>query len=325
MTSKTMAKQNLALETVRVTETAAIAAEQFMGTGDEKTADQAAAEAMHGALNKLDLDGNIRIGEGMPGEAEKLFLGEKIGAGESLKMDVTIVALEGKILFARSGPNAITVITITEDGKLLKEPNIYMEKVSVGPGFPEGIVDLDKELGENLNKLSQVKRVGVSDIVVCKLDRPRQRELIVKVREAGARIRLIFDSDIFGVIATAQPEAGVDMFLGTDAAPQGVLATVAPRCTEGQMQGRLVFRNKEGRNAVESLGTDASNLKFSAKDLASGNVTFATTGFTHSDILEGMKILFDRITTHSIVWRSINGALRYIQGNHNITHWPKKI
>ena len=322
MISKTIANRNLALETVRLTEIAAIAAAQFMGGGDEKAADQAAVEAIHKALSGLDFDGTIRIGEGSSEEADKLYVGEKVGTGEGPKMDVAVVALEGKSIVARGGPNAITVIAMADDGGFLTVPNIYMEKIAVGPGLPDGVIDLDREPGENLMALAEAKGVAVSDLIVCMLDRPRHGEMIAKIREAGARIRLILDGDVIGVIATSQPEAGVDMFLGIGAAPQGVLAAAALRGVEGQMQGRLVFRNNDDRAAAGVLGIEDPERKYTAEEMASGNVTFAATGVTHSAMLEGVRQIPGGVITHSMVWRSMTGTLRFIQGRHTFARWP---
>ena len=325
MSSKTIAKRNLALETVRLTEIMAIAASKFMGSDDEKAADRAAVKAMHKAINELDFDGTIRIGEGVPDEANKLFVGEKIGSGEGPKMDVAVVALEGKSIVARGGPNAITVIAVADDGCLLTVPNIYMDKIAVGPGLPRGTIDPDKEPSENLNAIAQAKGVGVSDLVVCMLDRPRRGELIAKIRGTGARIRLILDGDVIGVIPSSQPKAGLDIFLGIGDAPQGVLAAAALRGIEGQMQGRLVFRDNDDRSAAEALGIEDSERKYSAKELASGDVTFAATGITHSDILDGVRQIHGGVSTHSIVWNSMNRTLRFIQGNHTFPCWRNNL
>ncbi len=322
MINKTIANRNLALETVRLTEIAAIAASQFMGGGDEKAADMAAVEAIHKALSGLDFDGTIRIGEGAPGEADKLFVGEKVGSGEGPKMDVAVVALEGKSIVARGGPNAITLIAMADDGGFLTVPNISMDKIAVGQGLLDGIIDLDREPGENLQALAEAKGVAVSDLVVCMLDRPRHGEMIAKIREAGARIRLILDGDVIGVIATCQPEAGVDMFLGIGAAPQGVLAAAALRGVKGQMQGRLVFRNNDDRAAASALGMEDPERKYTAEEMASGNVTFAATGVTHSAMLEGVRQIPGGVITHSMVWRSMTGTLRFIQGHHTFARWP---
>ncbi|NQV83581.1 MAG: class II fructose-bisphosphatase [Rhodospirillales bacterium] len=316
MINKTIADRNLALETVRLTEIAAMAASQYMGGGDEKVADQAAVEAMHKGLIGLDFDGTIRIGEGSIDETDKLYVGEKVGTGEGPKMDVAVVSLEGKSIVARGGPYAITVIAMAEDGGFLTVPNIYMEKIAVGPGLPDGLVDLDREPGENLKALSEAKGVPVSDLVVCMLDRPRHGGLIAKIREAGARIRMILDGDVMGVISASHLDTGVDMFLGIGAAPQGVLAAAALRGVNGQMQGRLVIRNNDDRAAAKAVGIEDLDRKYSAKEMAAGDVTFAATGVTHSALLEGVRQTPGGAITHSMVWRSMTGTLRFVEGHH---------
>ena len=319
MINKTIANRNLALETVRLTEIAAIAAAQFMGGGDEKAADQAAVEATHKALCGLTFDGTIRIGEGSPDEVEKLYVGEKVGTGDGPKVDIALVALEGTTIVARGGPNALAVIAIAGHGRFLTVPNIYMDKIAVGPGLPDGIVDLDNEPADNLAALADAKGTKVTDLVVCMLDRPRHAELIAKIRETGARIRLIQDGDVSGVIAATQPEAGVDMFLGIGGAPQGVLAAAALRGVGGQMQGRLVFRNNDQRTEAQRLGIEDLERKYATEDMASGNVTFAATGVTYSDMLESVRHVPGGAITHSMVWRSVTGTLRYVEGHHNFT------
>jgi len=324
MAKDTSADRNLALESVRVTEAAAIAASRFMGSGDEKAADQAAVNAMHRALSRLMMDGTVRIGEGSKEENEKLYVGEKIGAGDGPKVDIALVALEGTTIVARGGPNAMSVLAMAEDGSFLTVPGMYMDKIAVGRGLPDGVVDLDAPPAENLKNLAQARGVGVSDLVVCMLDRPRHAELIAKTREAGARIRLILDGDVSGVIATTQPEAGVDMFLGIGGAPQGVLAAAALRGVGGQMQGRLVFRNTDEKNAARALGLEDMDKKYTLQDMASGNVTFAATGVTYSAMLEGVRHVPGGAITHSMVLRSMTGTLRFIEGHHDFIRWPAK-
>lgn len=319
------ADRNIALESVRVTEVVAIAASRFMGGGDEKAADQAAVAAMHDALAKLAIDGTIRIGEGTPDETDKLFVGEKTGTGDGPKMDIALVALEGKSVVARGGPNAMTVIAMAEDGGFLTVPNIYMDKIAVGPGLPEGIVDLDREPAENLKALADAKGVPVPDLVVCMLDRPRHGEMIAKIRDAGARIRLIQDGDVSGVISATQVDAGVDLFLGIGGAPQGVLAAAALRGVNGQMQGRLIYRNNGDRADARTVGIEDLDRKYSADEMASGNVTFAATGITYSAMLEGVQHLPGGAVTHSMVWRSVTGTLRFVEGHHDFIRWPTKI
>jgi fructose-1,6-bisphosphatase II / sedoheptulose-1,7-bisphosphatase len=324
MAKDVVSDRNLALESVRVTESAALAAYNFMGGGDEKAVDQAAVSAMHRTLNLLALDGTVRIGEGAEGEAEKLYVGETLGTGDGPKVDIALVALEGTTIVARGGPNALAVIAIAEDGGFLTVPNIYMDKIAVGPGLPDGIVDLDNEPADNLAALADAKGTKVTDLVVCMLDRPRHAELIAKIRETGARIRLIQDGDVSGVIAATQPEAGVDIFLGIGGAPQGVLAAAALRGVGGQMQGRLVFRNSDQRTEAQRLGIEDLERKYATEDMASGNVTFAATGVTYSDMLEGVRHVPGGAITHSMVLRSTTGTLRFIEGHHDFIRGTAK-
>ena len=324
MAKDVVSDRNLALESVRVTESAALAAYNFMGGGDEKAVDQAAVSAMHRTLNRLALDGTVRIGEGAEGEAEKLYVGETLGTGDGPKVDIALVALEGTTIVARGGPNALAVIAMAEDGGFLTVPNIYMDKIAVGPGLPDGIVDLDNEPADNLAALADAKGTKVTDLVVCMLDRPRHTELIAKIRETGARIRLIQDGDVSGVIAATQPEAGVDIFLGIGGAPQGVLAAAALRGVGGQMQGRLVFRNNDQRTEAQRLGIEDLERKYATEDMASGNVTFAATGVTYSDMLEGVRHVPGGAITHSMVLRSTTGTLRFIEGHHDFIRGTAK-
>ena len=324
MAKDLVSDRNLALESVRVTESAALAAYNFMGGGDEKAVDQAAVSAMHRTLNRLALDGTVRIGEGAEGEAEKLYVGETLGTGDGPKVDIALVALEGTTIVARGGPNALAVIAMAEDGGFLTVPNIYMDKIAVGPGLPDRIVDLDNEPADNLAALADAKGTKVTDLVVCMLDRPRHAELIAKIRETGARIRLIQDGDVSGVIAATQPEAGVDIFLGIGGAPQGVLAAAALRGVGGQMQGRLVFRNNDQRTEAQRLGIEDLDRKYATEDMASGNVTFAATGVTYSDMLEGVRYVPGGAITHSMVLRSTTGTLRFIEGHHDFIRGTAK-
>ena len=324
MAKDVVSDRNLALESVRVTESAALAAYNFMGGGDEKAVDQAAVSAMHRTLNLLALDGTVRIGEGAEGEAEKLYVGETLGTGDGPKVDIALVALEGTTIVARGGPNALAVIAMAEDGGFLTVPNIYMDKIAVGPGLTDGIVDLDNEPADNLAALADAKGTKVTDLVVCMLDRPRHAELIAKIRETGARIRLIQDGDVSGVIAATQPEAGVDIFLGIGGAPQGVLAAAALRGVGGQMQGRLVFRNNDQRTEAQRLGIEDLERKYVTEDMASGNVTFAATGVTYSDMLEGVRHVPGGAITHSMVLRSTTGTLRFIEGHHDFIRGTAK-
>src|SRR3954465_10114964 len=238
--------RNLALEAVRVTEAAALAASKLMGRGDEKKADQAAVDAMRSALNTLSIDGTVVIGEGERDEAPMLYIGEKVGSGGP-KIDIALDPLEGTTITAKGGHNALAVVAMAEEGGFLNAPDVYMEKIAVGPNLPEGVVDLDRKPQENLRNLAAAKKMDIRDLVVCILDRPRHAELIAAVRAAGSRIMLISDGDVSGVIATSQPTSGVDMYLGSGGAPEGVLAAAALRCIGGFMQGRLIFRNDDER------------------------------------------------------------------------------
>jgi fructose-1,6-bisphosphatase II / sedoheptulose-1,7-bisphosphatase len=243
MTDTTTMDRNLALEAVRVTEAAALSASRLMGRGDEKAADQAAVDAMRHALNALTIDGTVVIGEGERDEAPMLYIGEKVGTGHGPRIDIALDPLEGTTITAKGGPNALAVIAMAEAGGFLNAPDVYMDKIAVGAGLPEGIIDLDDKPAKNLKNVATAKQVDVADLVVCILDRPRHTELIAKVREAGARIMLIGDGDVSGVIATSRPDSGVDLYVGSGGAPEGVLAAAALRCIGGQMQGRLIFRN----------------------------------------------------------------------------------
>lgn len=309
--------RNLAMEAVRVTEAAAISAVRLMGGGDERAADQAAVEAMHSALNNMIMDGTVRIGEGAKGDAEKLYTGEHVGSGDGPKVDVAIVPLEGKSIVARGGPNALCVIAMSEKGGFLEVPDIYMEKIAVGAGLPDGIVDLDLEPQENLQRLAEARNCQISDLVVCLLDRPRHSPLIAKIRDTGARIRIILDGDVSGIIQSAEMDGGVDMYCGIGGANQGVLAAAALRGLGGQMQGRLVIRNSEDAAAVKAFGIKDPDHKYSMMEMAAGHVTFAATGVTYGAMLDGVRTSPTGAITHSMVTRSQTGTLRYIKGHHD--------
>ena len=311
--------RNLALEAVRVTEAAALAASRLMGRGDEKAADQAAVDAMRRALNSLHIEGTVRIGEGERDEAPMLYIGEEVGGGDGPKIDIALDPLEGTTITAKGGPNALAVIAMAEEGGFLNAPDTYMQKIAVGGGLPAGVVDLDEDTGVNLKNLAKAKGVDVRDIVACILDRPRHEEIIAKTREAGARISLIGDGDVSGVIATAQPDSGVDIYMGVGGAPEGVLAAAALRCIGGQMQGRLVFRNEDERQRGIRWGIEDFGQKYELDELAGGEVMFAATGVTDGAMLRGVRRYKDGATTHSLVMRSKSGTVRYIEGEHNFT------
>jgi fructose-1,6-bisphosphatase II / sedoheptulose-1,7-bisphosphatase len=310
--------RNLALEAVRVTEAAALSASRLMGRGDEKAADQAAVDAMRRALNGLQIDGTVVIGEGERDEAPMLYIGEKVGAGGP-EIDIALDPLEGTTITAKGGPNALAVIAMAEKGGFLNAPDVYMDKIAVGTGLPDRLVDLDAPPDENLKNLARAKKVEISDIVVCVLDRPRHAELIGKVRSAGARIMLISDGDVSGVIATSRPDSGVDIYMGIGGAPEGVLAAAALRCIGGQMQGRLVFRNDEERTRAARCGITDLARKYDLLELAHGDVMFAATGVTDGTMLRGVRRFHGGAATHSMVMRSKSGTVRVVEATHDFT------
>ncbi|RZO36816.1 MAG: class II fructose-bisphosphatase [Rhodospirillaceae bacterium] len=309
--------RNLALEVVRVTEAAALAASLQMGRGDERMADQVAVDAMRNALNSLDIAGTVVIGEGERDEAPMLFIGEKVGTGDGPKIDIALDPLEGTTITAKGLTNSLAVIAMAEHDGFLNSPDVYMDKIAVGGGLPEGVVDIDKEPAENLANLAKAKGVDVEDVVVCILDRPRHQELIKKVRDAGARIMLITDGDVSGVMATSEEASGVDIYLGSGGAPEGVLAAAALRCIGGQMQGRLIFRNDDERGRAERCGITDFDRKYDLLDLAGGDVMFAATGVTNGTMLNGVRRFSGGAKTHSLVMRSKTGTVRYVEAEHN--------
>ncbi|SDG40037.1 fructose-1,6-bisphosphatase II / sedoheptulose-1,7-bisphosphatase [Thalassobaculum litoreum DSM 18839] len=313
--------RNLALEAVRVTEAAALAASRLMGRGDEKMADQAAVDAMRTALNNLEIDGTVVIGEGERDEAPMLFIGEKVGRGGT-KIDIALDPLEGTTITAKGGQNALAVIALASEGGFLNAPDVYMDKIAVGGGLPQGIVDLDNSVAENLNNLAKEKGVEVADIVACILDRPRHADLIAQVRDAGARIMLISDGDVSGVIATSQPTSGVDIYMGSGGAPEGVLAAAALRCIGGQIQGRLLFRNDDEKARAKRWGITDLDKKYDIMGLAGGDVMFAATGVTNGAMLRGVRRYAGGATTHSIIMRSKTGTVRTVEATHDFTRKP---
>ena len=309
--------RNLALEVVRVTEAAALSASRLMGRGDERAADQIAVDAMRKALNNLAIDGTVVIGEGERDEAPMLYIGERVGTGAGPKIDVALDPLEGTTITAKGLTNALAVVAMAEEGGFLNSPDVYMDKIAVGGGLPDGLVDLDREPADNLRSLAGAKGVEVADLVACILDRPRHEELIAKVREAGARIMLISDGDISGVIATSQPESGVDVYIGIGGAPEGVLAAAALRCIGGQMQARLKFRNDDERSRARRCGIVDFDRKYVLEELAGGDVMFAATGVTNGSLLRGVRRYAGGAATHSLIMRSHSGTVRYIEARHN--------
>jgi fructose-1,6-bisphosphatase II / sedoheptulose-1,7-bisphosphatase len=308
--------RNLALEAVRVTEAAALAASRLMGRGDEKAADQAAVDAMRRALASLAIDGTVVIGEGERDEAPMLYIGEKVGRGGP-KIDIALDPLEGTTITAKGRENALAVIAMADEGGFLHAPDVYMEKIAVGGGLPTDLVDINAAPEKNLRALAAARQLEVSDLVACILDRPRHEELIRKVREAGARIKLIPDGDVSGVIATSQPLSGVDIYFGSGGAPEGVLAAAALRCIGGQMQGKLLFRNDDERGRARKMGVTDLNRVYRLEEMARGDVMFAATGVTDGSMLRGVRRHGRGAFTHSIVMRSSTGTVRRIEAEHN--------
>ncbi len=306
----------LTLELARVTEAAAIAAARLIGRGDEQAADQAAVDAMRRALNTLDVDGTVVIGEGERDEAPMLYIGEKVGTGDGPQIDIALDPLEGTTLTAKAMPNALAVVALAQGGSLLNAPDVYMDKVAIGGGYPDGIVDLDADPRDNIKNLAQAKGVAVTDITACVLDRPRHAEIISKLRELGTRIALITDGDIAGIIHTTDPSTGIDIYLGQGGAPEGVLAAAALRCIGGQIQTRLVFRNDDERERARNVGIEDLNKKYLLEDLASGDVMFAATGVTDGSMLDGIHRVGDKISTHTVIMRSATGTVRWIRAQH---------
>jgi fructose-1,6-bisphosphatase II / sedoheptulose-1,7-bisphosphatase len=299
----------LTLELVRVTERAAVAAARLRGRGDEKAADQAAVDAMRYELNHLPIDGVVVIGEGERDEAPMLYIGEEVGTKHGPKVDIALDPLEGTTICAKNLPNSLAVISISERGGLLHAPDVYMNKIAIGPP------------AENLAALAKAKGVKVSDIRACVLDRPRHARLVEEVRAAGASIRLIGDGDIAGVIHTTDPdETGIDIYLGIGAAPEGVLAASALRCIGGQMQGRLVINKDEQLERARRMGIADPHKKYRMEEMASGDVIFAASGVTDGNMLSGVKFSRDRIVTHTVVMRSSSGTVRYIKASHTDLH-----
>ena len=309
----------LVLEMVRVTENAAIACSRLIGRGDEKAADAAAVEAMRDALNELDFDGTVVIGEGERDEAPMLFIGEKVGRaqGTGPKIDIALDPLEGTTITAKAGPNALAVLAIAEQGGLLNAPDVYMDKIAVGPGFPAGVIDLRKSATQNVQSVADAKGVAPGDLIVCVLDRPRHEALIAELRGLGCGIMLIPDGDVAGVIATTNPDTGIDIYMGSGGAPEGVLAAAALRCVGGQLQGRLVFRNDDERGRARRWGITDLDRIYDLHDLAKGDVIFAATGVTDGSLLKGVKRRRDGvITTQSVVMRASSGTIRWVSGEH---------
>jgi fructose-1,6-bisphosphatase II / sedoheptulose-1,7-bisphosphatase len=314
----------LVLEMVRVTEAAAVAASKLIGRGDEKAADAAAVAAMREALNQLEFDGTVVIGEGERDEAPMLFIGEKVGAaqGTGPRIDIALDPLEGTTITAKAGANAMAVLAIAEQGCLLNAPDVYMDKLAVGPGYPEGVIDLAKSPSENVRAVAAAKGVEPAELITCVLDRPRHEKLIAELRALGCGIQLIPDGDVAGVIAVTDPDTGIDLYMGSGGAPEGVLAAAALRCVGGQFQGKLLFRNDAERARAARWGVEDLNRIYRLEELAKGDVIFAATGVTNGSLLAGVQRRKTVITTESVVMRASTGTVRWVKGEHRPDHEP---
>jgi fructose-1,6-bisphosphatase II / sedoheptulose-1,7-bisphosphatase len=307
----------LSLEIARVTERAAVSAARLCGRGDEKAADQAAVDAMRRELNKLPIDGTVVIGEGERDEAPMLFIGETLGSRIGPKVDIAVDPLEGTTLCAKNMPGAIATMAMAEGGSLLNAPDVYMEKIAIGPGYPQGVVDLDAPAEENIQNLAKAKGVKTSDITALVLDRPRHADVIVGVRKAGAAVRLITDGDVAGIIHTADPAStGIDIYIGVGGAPEGVLAAAAMRCIGGQIQCRLVLDTEEKRERALKMGITDPRRRYLMQDMVRGDCLFAATGVTDGALLRGVKFKGDVIETETVVMRSVTGTVRWIRAEH---------
>jgi fructose-1,6-bisphosphatase II / sedoheptulose-1,7-bisphosphatase len=305
--------RSLLMDAVRVTEAAAIASWTEVGRGDEKAADQAAVDAMRTALNELNIDGVIVIGEGERDEAPMLYIGEKVGTGKGPRVDIALDPLEGTTLTAKAMANALAVMAWAPAGTMLNAPDTYMDKIACGPGYEEGVIDLDKSPADNVRALAKAKGVSPSEITVCVLDRPRHAEIIASLREVGARVYLITDGDVAGVMNTADPETGVDMYVGQGGAPEGVLACAALKCVGGQFQGRLVFRNADERARAARLGITDLDRKYSLHEMVRADAIFAATGVTKGALLDGVRVQNGFVHTHTLVMNSSTQTVREIR------------
>ncbi|MFP4328342.1 MAG: class II fructose-bisphosphatase [Paracoccaceae bacterium] len=301
----------LSLGLARVAEQAAIASARLVGRGDEKAADQAAVNAMRDQLNLLDIAGVVVIGEGERDEAPMLYIGEEVGTGNGPGVDIALDPLEGTTLTAKDMPNALTVIAMGPRGSMLHAPDVYMEKLAIGPGYPEGIVDLDMPPATRVSALATAKGCAPSDITVCVLERPRHEALIAEVRSTGAAIRLITDGDVAGVMHCAEAEVtGIDMYMGTGGAPEGVLAAAALKCMGGQIQGRLLFRNDDEKGRATKAGITDLNRVYSRDEMVTQDVIFAATGVTGGSLLPGIRREPGWLTTETLLMRSKTGSVR---------------
>ncbi|OAN52136.1 fructose 1,6-bisphosphatase [Paramagnetospirillum marisnigri] len=323
---KAVTDRNLALEVVRVTEASALAAARHAGRGDEKAADEAACGAMRRALNRLSMDGVIVNGEG-DDEGQPLHTGERVGNGCGPKVDIVLTALEGRSICARGAHNALSVVALTEEGSFLKVPqHSYMEKIAVGPGIPDGVIDLDLSPEDNLARIAEAKGGSVADLTVSILDRPRHSDLIERLYATGARVMLFDDGDVSGALAAGLEETGVDVYLGSGGAAQGVLAAAGLKCLGGRMQCRLLIRSEGEFMAARNAGLGDPKRKWDLDEMVKGEVMFAATGITDGHVLKGARLLAgNRATSHSLVMRSVTGTIRYMTARHDLDRSPPLI
>ena len=313
--------RNLALELIRVTEAAALASGRWVGKGDKNAADEAATNAMRRTLDSIGIDGTVVIGEGEMDEAPMLYIGEKVGDGSSPCVDIAVDPLEGTNICAKGSNGAITTIALAPQGGFLNAPDMYMEKIVVGPGA-YGVIDLDASPTENLQRVAAAKKCYVDDLTVVILDRPRHDKMVAEIRKAGARIHLISDGDVAPAIAAAVAGSGVDMLMGIGGAPEGVLAAAALKCMGGDMQARLVFMNEQERERAAKMGITDFERIYNAEDMARGNVFFAATGVTTGDLLKGVRYFSGGAETHSVVMRSKSRTVRFVSTLHHFDYKP---
>lgn len=314
--------RNLALECVRVTEAAAISASRTVGRGDEKLSDQAAVEAMRAAFNRIDMKAKVVIGEGERDEAPMLYIGEELGTKNGPEVELALDPLEGTTICAHGMPNSIAVVALAERGGFLNAPDVYMQKIAVGPEA-RGVVDLSKSATWNLERIAEKKERQLNELTVVMLNRPRHHDLMKEIRALGCRIRLIQDGDVSAAIAVCEPDSGIDVLIGTGGAPEGVISAAALRCVGGEIQGKLVFRNEDEKARAKRMGVEDFDRIYKLEDLASGEVMFAATGVTTGTFLKGVNIFPQGCETHSVVMRSKTGTIRYLTAKHHFGVKPR--
>jgi len=303
---------------VNATEKAAVAASKLIGLGDEKAADQVAVDAMRTALNEIDFKGRIVIGEGERDEAPMLYIGEEVGSGKNDEVDIALDPLEGTTITAKGMPNSLSVIAAAQKGGLLHAPDTYMNKIAVGGQLPKDVVDLDASVEDNVKSIADVKKIKASDVTACVLERPRHSDQIESLRSIGAKIVLIPDGDVAGVIMTTQTNNPVDIYLGIGGAPEGVLAAAALQCIGGQMQARLVINSDDEKSRAQKIGIKDLDKKYKLDELAHGDIIFSATGVTEGTMVRGVRNVNNNYITHSLVLRSNDSSTQYIETYHKI-------